>query len=116
MDRAKGRLNISRKFYYLIWIVCADRKGDRVHTSQILVDECLPFHDRLASGPMSPRPSTLEPSVKMQSVFHRFVYSKERSWFFATAKLTAATPGVYQIEKSSRLVTGTFGTVCIFPS
>ena len=68
-----------------------------------------------ASGPTFPRPRTLLPSVSTAIVFHRLVYSNERPGSFSMALETAATPGVYQTEKSSSDRTGTLGTVPTLP-
>ena len=48
-------------------------------------------------------------------VFYRFVYSKESSTSRWIILDTAATPGVYQIEKSSRERIGTLGVVATLP-
>lgn len=68
-----------------------------------------------ASGPMSPRPSTLVPSVIIAIVFHLLVYSKDSFVSLCIALLTDATPGVYQTAKSSRLLMGILGTISSFP-
>ncbi len=68
-----------------------------------------------AAGPTSPRPSTREPSDTMATVLARFVCSSTSAGSAAIARLTAATPGVYQTAKSSRLRTGHFGNVWILP-
>ena len=47
-----------------------------------------------ASGPMSPRPSTAEPSETMATVLRLIVYSKARSRSSAISDETRATPGV----------------------
>ena len=63
---------------------------------------------RAASGPMSPSPSTAVPSVTTATVcclivrFQTFVGSS------AIADDTRATPGVYAIERSSRVFSGFF--------
>ncbi len=70
---------------------------------------------RAASGPIFPRPRTRLPSVIIAMLFQRFVYSKESSTSRWINFDTAATPGVYQIEKSSRDRIGTFGIVATLP-
>jgi hypothetical protein len=51
---------------------------------------------------MSPSPSTRVPSVTMAMLFPLFVYSKTRSGSSTISRHGAATPGVYQMAKSSR--------------
>ena len=68
-----------------------------------------------ARGPMSPSPSTREPSVTIAIVFQRPVRSNERSGSAWIARETSATPGVYQSAKSRSDRTGTFGTVSTLP-
>ena len=64
---------------------------------------------------MFPRPRTRLPSVTTATVFHLPVYSKESSGSDSMIFETAATPGVYQMEKSSRDLTGTFGATVTLP-
>ena len=59
-----------------------------------------------ASGPMSPRPSTAVPSVTTATVLALIVYLNAFWRFSAIAVHTRATPGVYAIERSSRVATG----------
>jgi hypothetical protein len=70
---------------------------------------------RPASGPMSPRPSTREPSETIAIVLARLVCDHTNSGSAAIARLDAATPGVYQMAKSSRPRTGHFGMICTLP-
>src|SRR5207244_13232396 len=70
---------------------------------------------RAASGPIFPRPRTRLPSVIIAMLFHRFVYSKESATSRWISLDTAATPGVYQMEKASRERIGTFGVVATLP-
>ncbi len=68
-----------------------------------------------ASGPMSPRPSTAVPSDTTATVFALIVYLNAFCRFSAMAVQTRATPGVYAIERSSRLFSGRFRPVWILP-
>jgi len=68
-----------------------------------------------ASGPMSPRPRTRVPSVTIATLFHLFVISYTASGCFAISRHGAATPGVYQIAKSSKERTGVFRLTSILP-
>ena len=47
-----------------------------------------------AAGPMSPNPSTAEPSVTTATVFRLIVNRRASAGFFAIARQTRATPGV----------------------
>ena len=68
-----------------------------------------------ASGPMSPRPSTALPSVTTATVFFFTVSVHALSGSAAIAWHTRATPGVYAIERSSRVFTGAFEFMWILP-
>ncbi len=68
-----------------------------------------------ASGPMSPSPSTAEPSETTATVLPRIVSAHARSTSCAIAMQTRPTPGVYAIERSSRVFTGAFSPVSILP-
>ena len=68
-----------------------------------------------ASGPMLPRPSTAEPSVTTATMCCFVVSDHTFSGVSAIAWETRATPGVYAIERSSRVFTGDRGTTSIFP-
>ena len=61
-----------------------------------------------ASGPMSPRPSTAVPSETTATVFDLIVRFQAASGESAIARQIRATPGVYAIERSSRVLSGTF--------
>src|SRR5512136_844788 len=69
-----------------------------------------------ASGPMSPRPSTLVPSETTATVFHLFVWMYDRSLFLLIALHGSATPGVYQTANALKSQTAHLGTTSIFPS
>ncbi len=68
-----------------------------------------------ASGPMSPNPSTRVPSETTAIVLPRFVCCHDFSGFASISRQGAATPGVYQIEKSLTSRTGTLGAICTLP-
>ncbi len=68
-----------------------------------------------ASGPMSPSPSTALPSVTTATVFRLTVRFHAFSGSSAIAWQTRATPGVYAIERSSRVFTGAFELMWILP-
>jgi hypothetical protein len=68
-----------------------------------------------AYGPMLPSPSTAEPSVITATLFRLMVRRRASSGCLAMAKATRATPGVYAMDRSSRLRNGTFGWVSILP-
>ena len=68
-----------------------------------------------AFGPISPRPNTRVPSLTTATVFHLFVYSYTKSGSSAIARQGAATPGVYQMAKSSKSLTVHLSTVSILP-
>jgi len=68
-----------------------------------------------AFGPMFPRPNTADPSVMTATVFFLMV-----SWWallgsFWIAMHTRATPGVYTMERSSRVLMGLLACTVIFP-
>ncbi len=68
-----------------------------------------------ASGPMSPSPSTALPSETTATVLRLIVYSNA---FWRSAKIswqTRATPGVYAIERSSRVFSGYLFSIAILP-
>ena len=68
-----------------------------------------------ASGPMSPSPSTAVPSVTTATVFCLIVSVKARWGSSLMARQTRATPGVYAIERSSRVRIGTLLLISILP-
>ena len=68
-----------------------------------------------AAGPMSPRPSTALPSVTTATVLETHVYSWATSGSAAMASQTRATPGVYDIDRSSASRKGTVAAICILP-
>ena len=68
-----------------------------------------------ASGPMSPNPSTAVPSVTTATELCFMVRAKARSRSSRMARHTRATPGVYTMERSSRVRTGTLFLISIFP-
>ena len=68
-----------------------------------------------ASGPMSPRPSTALPSVTTATVLRLIVRLHALSGSAAIAWQTRATPGVYAIDRSSRVFTGAFESMWILP-
>ena len=68
-----------------------------------------------ASGPMSPRPSTAEPSETTATVFALIVKSKALVLSSAMYSQTRATPGVYAIERSSRVFSGYLLCCSILP-
>jgi hypothetical protein len=69
----------------------------------------------LASGPMSPRPSTAVPSVITATVFHRRVRSKLFAGSSWIARHGAATPGVYATLSASAESSGALVATSIFP-
>ena len=68
-----------------------------------------------AAGPMSPSPSTAVPSETTATQFFLIVRFQADSGSSAIARQTRATPGVYAIERSSRVFRGVFGTTSSFP-
>ena len=68
-----------------------------------------------ASGPMSPSPSTALPSVTTATVLRLIVRLHALSGSAAIAWQTRATPGVYAMDRSSRVFTGAFEFMWIFP-
>ena len=68
-----------------------------------------------AAAPMFPKPSTADPSVTTATVLRLIVSRRTSSGFSAMAMHTLATPGVYARERSSRCLSGTFGTTSSFP-
>ena len=68
-----------------------------------------------AKGPMSPRPSTAVPSVTTATILPLVVYSQTASGSAAILRQGSATPGVYAVERSSRLRTGTLPLISILP-
>ena len=68
-----------------------------------------------ASGPMSPSPSTAVPSVTTATEFCLIVRFQTFETSSAIALDTRATPGVYAIERSSRVFTGDLDAIPIFP-
>ena len=70
---------------------------------------------RAASGPRSPSPSTAVPSVTTATVFCRIVSENARCRSSRIARHTRATPGVYAIDRSSRVRIGTLFRISIFP-
>ncbi len=68
-----------------------------------------------APGPRSPSPSTAVPSVTTATVLPFTVSRRTSSGLRASARQTRATPGVYAIDRSSRVRSGTFECVSILP-
>ena len=68
-----------------------------------------------AAGPISPSPSTALPSVTTATVLRLIVRFQTLSGSAAIASQTRATPGVYAIDRSSRVFTGEFEFMWIFP-
>ena len=68
-----------------------------------------------ARGPMSPSPSTAVPSVTTATVLRLIVYWNALSGSSWIARHTRATPGVYAIERSSRLRIGLLECNSILP-
>src|SRR6185437_9820087 len=68
-----------------------------------------------AYGPTLPRPSTADPSVTTATLLRLMVRRRASSGLAARARLTRATPGVYAIDRSSRLRSGTFERISILP-
>ena len=68
-----------------------------------------------AFGPMFPSPKTAEPSVITATVLRRMVKVNEASGSAWIALQILATPGVYAMERSSRVFTGTFELTSILP-
>ena len=68
-----------------------------------------------ASGPMSPRPRTAEPSETMATVFFLMVRSWARRGSSWMAMQIRATPGVYAIDRSCMSLTGASGSTSILP-
>ena len=70
---------------------------------------------RAPSGPISPSPSTAVPSLTTATMFCFTVRFQTFAGSSATAIETRATPGVYAIERSSRVLIGAFNAISIFP-
>ena len=70
---------------------------------------------RAASGPMSPRPSTAVPSVTIATVLLLLVSDQTLSGSSAIARQARATPGVYAIERSSGVLSGTLDAISSLP-
>jgi len=68
-----------------------------------------------ASGPMSPSPSTRLPSETTATRLARLVCSNDSSGSRSITLHDAATPGVYQTEKSANERIAHLGSVCILP-
>ena len=68
-----------------------------------------------ARGPMSPNPRTAVPSDTTATVLRLIVYWKALSGSSAIARQTRATPGVYAIERSSRVFSGLLLRISILP-
>ena len=68
-----------------------------------------------ASGPMSPNPSTAVPSEITATALPLMVKVQALSTSSWMAMLTRATPGVYAIERSSRVLTGIRPRTAILP-
>ncbi len=68
-----------------------------------------------ASGPMSPRPSTAVPSLTTATEFRFTVRFQAASRSWAIAMQIRATPGVYAIERSSRVRIGVLLRISSFP-
>ncbi len=68
-----------------------------------------------APGPMLPRPRTAEPSVTTATVLPLMVSREMSSGCSASAMLTRPTPGVYAIDRSSRVRSGTLEVTSILP-
>jgi hypothetical protein len=64
---------------------------------------------------MLPSPSTAEPSVTTATVLRLMVSLRTASGSLAMAIEMRATPGVYAIERSSRVFNGTLGSTEIVP-
>ena len=70
---------------------------------------------RAASGPILPRPRTAEPSETTATLFALQVRSYAFVLSLAISRQTAATPGVYAVERSSFVARATFEVTEIFP-
>jgi hypothetical protein len=70
---------------------------------------------RAAPGPMLPSPSTAEPSVTTATELPLTVRRVTSSGLAAIASETRPTPGVYAMERSSRVFNGTRDSTEIFP-
>ncbi len=68
-----------------------------------------------ASGPMSPSPSTAVPSDTTATVLRLIVYWNALSGSAWIALQTRATPGVYAIDRSSRVFSGLLFWTSILP-
>jgi hypothetical protein len=68
-----------------------------------------------ARGPMSPSPSTADPSETTATVLPLIVSAHAFAGSSPIASETRATPGVYAIERSSRVLTETLGVISILP-
>ena len=64
---------------------------------------------------MSPRPRTRVPSLTTATMFPLFVCSYTFAGFAWISLQTSATPGVYQMAKSSKSRMQHFGEVSSFP-
>ena len=68
-----------------------------------------------AWGPISPSPSTRVPSETTATKLALLVCANTRSGCWAISRQGAATPGVYQIEKSLQLRMAHFGVTSSLP-
>ena len=68
-----------------------------------------------AAGPRLPSPSTAEPSVTTATALRLIVSRRASSGCAAIARQTRATPGVYAMDRSSRLRSGTLERTSILP-
>ena len=96
--------------------VVARQSGNASTPANSLKSAALPSITGIAaSGPMSPRPSTAVPSETTATVLRLIVRFQAASRSAAIASQTRATPGVYAIERSSRVLSGILGTTSSFP-
>ena len=96
--------------------VVARQMGQASTSANSLNSAALPsITGSAASGPMSPSPSTAVPSVTTATAFCFEVRVQTADGSAAIAVEIRATPGVYAIERSSLVLSGTFERTAILP-
>ena len=110
VDAAEDRGESDDRADDLVDVLCreADRKG--VDAAELLEEHGLALHDGQSRlRPMSPSPSTALPSVTTATVFCLIGEAQTFAGSAAIALETRATPGVYAIDRSSRVLSGVRG-------
>src|SRR5574341_605371 len=96
------------------WVASAT--GQASTPANCLNSTALPSITGMAAyGPILPRPSTADPSVTTATVLRLMVSLRASSGFSAMARQTRATPGVYAIDRSSRVRSGTLEVTSSLP-